>query len=562
MRQRSAFWPLKGFSQLRPLALLVILFTAFVVQLQAYNVADEKRPRLVVRIVVEQMRYEMLLRYWDRLGADGFRKLMDEGVVCRNARTGYARPDRSSGFATIATGSHPSMHGIVADQWYDRLSSQVNQAAGHSLYHGVGGKQDNGHFSPENLMTSTTGDEMKLLDGRSKVFSLGLHPVSAVLGAGKISDGAFWMDDPSANWMTNTYYMDSLPQWLNDFNDKNLEDIYMDRKWERLLPDSAYQASTCDDDDSEEGFLLLYSNEFPYNLKTLKSKSHSYKYLKYTPFGNTYTRDFALSLIANEHLGDDEHTDLINIAFSASAYVNELFGPRSMEMEDLFLRLDKDIAHLLTFLEEHFSRDEVLVVMTSDRGAGDSYAFRKDQGLSSGEFDPRQGLTLLKSYLNVVYEPGDWVSSYSNNQVYLNHGLVDQYGYDIVDFQETVARFMVKKSGVSYAVKASTLQNSTYAEGMMKIIQNNFHPARSGDVFLVLAPGIVEKPRRSGSMYSYDTHIPMIWWGNGFSKGTINSKVNLRDVAPTISYLLNTPYPEASFGKPIIPLIEKDRTGF
>ena len=562
MRKRSYILLSRVLGRIRPLALLVVLLTVSAGQLQGYPLQDEKRPRLVVRVVVEQMRYEMLLRYWDHFGADGFRKLVDEGVVCRDARIGYARPDRSSGFATIATGSYPSMHGIVADQWYERLSLQLKQAAGHSSYHGVGGKQEYGHFSPENLMTSTTSDEMKLMDVHSKVFSLALHPVSAVLGAGKMSDGAFWMDDHSANWMSNTYYMDSLPPWLNDFNAKNLEDIYMDRKWERLLPDTAYHALTSDDDDSEEGFLLLYSNQFPYDLQTLKRKSLGYKYLKYTPFGNTYTRDFALSLIENEHLGEDAHTDLINIAFSASAYVNELFGPRSMEMEDLYLRLDKEIAHLLSFLEERFSRDEVLVVMTSDRGAGDSYAFRKNQGLSSSEFDPRKGLTLLKSYLNVVYEPADWVSSYSNNQIYLNHGLVDQNGYDISDFQETVARFMVKKSGVSYAVKASTIQNSSCSEGMMKMLRNNFHPARSGDVFLVLAPGIVEKPRMSGTIYSYDTHIPMIWWGNGFSPGTINKQVHLSNVAPTISYLLNIPYPEASFGKPIIPLIERERTGF
>jgi len=548
--------------RIRPLALFAMLMTLFAFQLQAFKPEGDKKPRLVVRVVVEQMRYEMLLRYWDRFGEDGFKKLIDQGVVCRNARIAYAQPDRSSGFATLATGSYPSMHGIVADQWYDRLSSKQKQAIDHPAYRSVGGEQENGHYSPHNLMTSTTGDELKMISSRSKVYSLGLHPISAVLGAGKMANGAFWMDNPTANWMTNTYYLDSLPRWMRDFNAKNLEQIYMDRQWERLLPDSTYLASTSDENDAEEGFMLLYRNEFPYNLRTLKRKARGYKYLKYTPFGNTYTKDFALALIANEKLGEDEHTDLINIAFSASSYVNELFGPRSMEMEDLYLRLDKEIAHLLTYLEERFSKDRVLVVMTSDRGAADSYEFRKKHRLLASEFRPRQGLTLLRSYLNVVYEPAEWVMGYSHRQIYLNHGLIDQKGYDINDFQETVARFMVKKSGVSYAIKSSALQNSSYSEGMMKMVQNSFHPARSGDVFIVLAPGIVEMPNRSGSIYSYDTHIPMIWWGNGFPEGTINSEVNLRDVAPTISYLLNIPYPDASFGKPIMPLIEQERIGF
>ena len=550
------------FRRIRPLALSLLLMTVGVFPLRALQPIKDNKPRLVVRVVVEQMRYEMLLRYWDRFGEDGFRKLVDEGVACRNARIGYAQPDRSSGFATLSTGTYPSMHGIVADHWYDRLSSEQKLAIDHPLYRGLGGEQENGNYSPHNLMTSTTGDELKLINGQSKVFSLGMHPASAILGTGKMSDGAFWMDDPTANWMTNTYYMDSLPQWTSDFNAMDLEQIYMHRKWELLLPDSTYLASTTDGDDSEEGFMLLYRNEFPYNLRTLKRKARGYKYLKYTPFGNTYTKDFALALIANENLGADAHTDLINIAFSASSYVNELFGPRSMEMEDLYLRLDREIAHLLTFLEERFSKDHVLVVLTSDRGAADSYEFRNRHGLTASEFNPRQGLTLLRSYLNVVYEPDQWITGYSHRQIYLDHGLIDQNGYDINDFQETVARFMVKKSGVSYAVKSSTIQNSSYSEGMMKMVQNSFHPARSGDISLVLAPGIMEKPNRSGSIYSYDTHIPMIWWGNGFPDGTINSEVNLRDVAPTISYLLNIPYPDASFGKPIIPLIEQERTGF
>lgn len=544
------------------ISLITLMLVALIAtRVSAFNTGQEK-PRLVVRVVVEQMRYEMLLRYWDRFGDDGFKKLVDEGVVCRNAKIGYAYPQRSSGFATIATGSFPSMHGVVSDQWYDRLSSGSTQAVENPGYHGVGGESANGRYAPHHLLASTTGDEMKLMNSRSKVYSLGLHPASAVLGAGKMSDGAFWFEDETANWMTNTFYMDSLPRWVRDFNGKDLENLYMDRKWELSYPEDTYTASTADDHESEEGFMLLYRHQFPYNLKTLRRKAHGYKYLKYTPFGNTYTKDFALALITHEKLGEDEHTDLINIAFSASAYVNQLFGPRSVEMEDLYLRLDRQIAHLLTFLEENFSRDRVLFVLTSDRGAADTYPFRKEKGLAAKEFNPRQGMTLLRSYLNVVYEPDQWISGYSHRQIYLNHSLIDQKGYDIGDFQEKVSRFMVKKSGVSYALKATTIKNSSYSEGMMQMIQNSFHPARSGDVFLVLEPGITEKPDRSGSIYSYDTHVPMMWWGNGFPQGTINDEIHLRDVAPTISYLLDIPYTDASFGKPIIPLIEKEKPAF
>ena len=544
----------------RPAIILVLLSAILLAPLMGHaaNQKAPASPKLVVRIVVEQMRYEMLLRYQDVFGEDGFRRLAKEGVVCRNARVDYANGDRSAGFASLTTGTHPSLHGIISNRWFDRLTSSHTQATENNQYQGVGGQPDNGHHAPHQLMASTTGDELKLINEQSRVFSLGLHPVSAVLGAGKLSDGAFWMDDKTGNWMSNTFYMDSLPYWVNNFNSKDLENIYMNRTWSKLLPDSNYTVSTVDDNDSEEGFLLIYRKKFPYDLKSLKLKSHSYKYLKYTPFGNTYTKDFALALITNEQLGMDEHTDLLNISFSASSYVNELFGPRSMEMEDLYIRLDRQIAHLLEFLEDRFGKNEVLVVLTSERGAADSYEFRKSKGLTTQKFKPDHGLTLLQSYLNLVYEPAEWITGYSNRQIYLNHGLIDRKGYDIESFQERVARFMVKKSGVAYAVKSTTLQNSSYSEGMMKKIQNSFHPARSGDVFLVLEPGVIEVPERSGSVYSYDTHIPMMWWGNGFPAGTIHQKVNLQDVAPTISYLLDLPYPDASFGNPIIPLIEKE----
>jgi len=548
-------------SELYGMSLTLVLFvTLLMAPVRGYTAPDKvpASPRLVVRIVVEQMRYEMLLRYQDVLGEDGFKRLADEGVVCRNARLDYANGGRSAGFATLTTGTHPSLHGIISDRWFNRLTASHIPATNNTQYQGMGGRSSKAHHAPHNLMTSTTGDELKLISEQSRIYSLALHPVSAVLGAGKLSDGAFWMDDKTGNWMSNSFYLDSLPHWVSDFNDKDLEDIYMNRTWDKLLPDSSYTVGTIDDSDAEEGFLLIYQKQFPYDLRSLRLKSHSYKYLKYTPFGNTYTKDFALALIASEKLGMDEHTDLLNISFSASSYVNELFGPRSMEMEDLYIRLDRQIAHLLDFLDNRFGKDQVLVVLTSERGTADSYEFRKKKGLSTQKFNPDHGLALLQSYLNLVYEPAEWISGYSNKQIYLNHGLIDRKGYDIDRFQEKVARFMVKKSGVAYAVKSTTIQNSSYSGGMMMKIQNSYHPARSGDVFLVLEPGVIEIPERSGSIYSYDTHIPMMWWGNGFPAGVIHQGVNLRDVAPTISYLLDLPYPEASFGSPIIPLIEKD----
>jgi predicted AlkP superfamily pyrophosphatase or phosphodiesterase len=513
-----------------------------------------KRPKIIVRIVVEQMRYEMLLRYWDEFGEDGFKKLAGQGAYFTNARLNYSSTQRSSGFATLATGSYPSVHGIIGDFWYDRLSGDLVYSIRDDKSKPVGGEK--GNYSPRNLMSTTLGDELKKFDPKSKVYSVGIHPVSAIFGAGRLSDGAFWFDDKSGNWMTSTYYHDTLSSWINKFNQKNLQDIYMDRHWNKLLPDSNYTMSLPDDNDAEVGFLLLYKKSFPYNLNTLKRKSRSYKYLKYTPFGNTYTKDFALALLNEEKLGQDEHTDILNIAFSSSSFVNELFGPRSIEMEDLIVRLDKDISHLISYLTDHFDKDDFLVVLTSDRGCIDPHEYNKAHGIKTKTYKPKNGLALLRSYLNIVYKDKNWISSSVNNQLYLDHSLIDQGGFHISDFQERVSRFFVKKSGVAYAVKASTLLNTNFTKGILGKIQNSYHPKRSGDILLSLEPGTVEVPERSGSVYNYDNHIPLILFGDNIPAKTFHSEVYLKDVSPAISVLFNIPSPNASDGSKILEVLD------
>ena len=517
------------------------------------------RPKLIVRVVMEQMRYEMLLRYWDKFEEDGgFKTMINEGVHCKQANLGYAITDRSSGFATLASGTDPSGHGIISDYWYDRLSDKNVLCIEDNDYRVVGGKNgdDDYGYSPDKIFSSTLGDEMKILDERSKIYSISLNPVSAVLGNGRLSDGAYWFDDKTGHWITSSYYRDSLPGWVHNFNNKGLQDIYMSREWDKLMPDSNYTSSLPDENEAEEGFLLLYKKNFPYNLSALKNKSRSYKYLKYTPFGNTYTKDFALELMVNEQLGKDKHTDLLSLSFASSSYLTDIFGPRSVEMEDMFVRMDIQLKHLVTYLEEHIGKENVLVVLTADRGCSDPYEFRKAKNLPAKKFNPGNGITLLNSYLNIIYEEGNWIKAYANKQLYLDHGLIDQKGYDIENFQEKISRFMVKKSGVLYATKASTLNNSYFPSGIFGRMQNSFHPKRSGDIFMALEPGTAEYPESTGSVFNYDNHIPLIWYGMNLKAEKVVENVFLRDVTPTICTLLNIPLPDASNGKAVKEILD------
>ena len=523
---------------------------------------EPESPKLIIRVVVEQMRYEMLLRYWEKFDQDGgFKTLIDNGLLCKNTSLGYAITDRSSGFATLASGADPSMHGIVSDYWYDRLSDKNVLCIEDKDYEVIGGVNGRGEYgySPGRIFSTTLGDEMKTINERSKIYSVSLNPVSSVLGNGRLSDGAFWFDDKTGNWITSSYYLDSLPGWVNDFNNKGLQDLYMDRSWDKLMPDSNYTSSLPDKNDAEEGFLLIYRKHFPYDLSQLKNKSRSYKYLKYTPFGNTYTKDFALALMTNEELGMDDNTDLLNLSFASSSYLNDIFGPRSVEMEDMFLRMDKQLKHLLTYIEEKIGNENVLLVLTADRGCADSYEFRKAKRLPAKKFNPGNGITLLNSYLNIIYEEGNWIKAYANKQLYLDHGLIDQQGYSIETFQEKISRFMLKKSGVFYATKATTLKNTNFASGVLKRMQRSFHPKRSGDIFLALEPGTAEYPESTGSVFNYDNHIPLIWYGMNIVPGKSVSRMYLKDITPTISTLLNIPLPDASQGEPVKEVLDSFR---
>lgn len=535
-----------------------LLFLMLIVtgQSAAQNSFADK-PKLVVRVVVEQMRYEMLLRYWDSFEKDaGFQKLVDQGTLCTNTRLNYALTDRAPGFATLTTGANPSVHGMVSDYWYNRVSDRNVFCIDDKDYETVGAHITQKGYSPSYLLSGTLGDELKMMDPRSKVFSLSLNPVSSILGNGNVSDGAFWFEDKTGNWITSSYYIDSIPKWVRDFNDKGLQDIYMNRQWRKLVPDTNYTHSLPDDNADEEGFMLIFQNHFPYNLSHLRNKSRSFKYLKYTPFGNTYTKDFAHALILSEQLGQDRHTDLLTISFASSSYVEDIFGARSIEMEDLYIRLDRQLKHLLSFLEEKVGKDNFLLVLTADRGCNDPYGYRKLHNLPAREFKPEHGFTLMESYLDIVFERDNWIKAYVKRQLYLDHGMIDQKGYDLNKVQETVSTFMVKKAGITYALKSSTLREGGFSEGIHNKFQNSYHPKRSGDILLGLEPGSIENNGGSGSSYNYDGHIPLIWYGKGISPGKIRRTIDLRDVAPTMSLMMGIPFPEAANGKPILELMK------
>lgn len=333
----------------------------------------------------------------------------------------------------------------------------------------------------------------------------------------------------------------------------------MKRNWASMYSlSNNYKYSLPDNSNFEIGF-RNYRYTFPYDLSYLRKRSGNFKYLKYTPFGNTYTKDFAISAIVNEDLGKDDFTDFLSISFAATNYSGELFGPRSVEMEDLFLRLDKDIEHLMSFIDDEIGLENVLVYITSDRGVSDVPEYLISKKQNAGVFDGAKAVTLLNSYLSILYQNGEWVKKYYSRQLYFNQQLIDKTGVNLEEIQDKVANFMVQFKGVANALPAHVINSTNFETGINKKIQNSFNQKRSGDVIINLEPGWIEKNgyvTKSGSGYEYDTHVPLIWSGWKIKNTRIDSPTEIIDIAPTIAWILKITSPNASVGNPIYDIIE------
>lgn len=519
-----------------------------------------KPPKLIVGIVVEEMRYEMLLRYWDSFSENGFKKIINQGAFCTQTYHNYLITQNGVGQASIVTGTYPSYHGIIADSWYNRLTNQTVGCADQSTFNLINGEISMGNYNPTHIMSSTLGDEMKLaMNDSSKVISVSLNPVSSVISGGRLADYAFWFNHHDGGWITGNYYSDSLPGWVRDFNNKGFQEVYMKKNWASMYSlANNYKYSLPDNSDFEIGF-RNYRYTFPYDLSYLRNRSGNFKYLKFTPFGNTYTKDFAISTIVNEHLGEDQYTDFISVSFAATNYSGELFGPRSVEMEDLFLRLDQDIEHLINFLDDELGLENVLVYVTSDRGISDVPEYLISKKQNAGVFEGDKAIALLNSYLSILYKDGEWVKSLYSRQVYFNQQLIDQTGVDLSELQQKSADFLVQFKGVANAFPAHVLNATDFESGINQKIQNSFHQKRSGDVIINLEPGWIEKDgyvTKSGSGYEYDTHVPLIWFGWKVKSLRIDRPTEVVDIAPTLSWILKITAPNASVGKPIYEIID------
>jgi len=520
------------------------------------------KPALIVGIVVEQLRFDQLERLRDKLSDNGIKRMINEGTFFRNASFDYMLTQSAPGYSTIATGTEPSYHGITSDSWYLPLKNEFIYCTKDVSVNPVGGSYESGLHSPANLNASTFADELKTATGKkAKVYSVGIKEYTSIFSGGHAADGVFWYDNTTGTWMSSTYYMKELPAWANDFNALRYSETYLNTTWNLLRQPADYTTCLRDSNKFETGFNGL--NYFPYDVNKLsrpsgRSSTRNYAFLRETPFSDALTTDFAIKLIEKEGLGTDEVTDFLSISYSATDYIGHRFGPSSVESGDAIMRLDKNIETLLTSLNDKIGKRNILVYFTSSHGVSEIPSVMEDTRIPAGYFKQNQALQLLRSYLNAVYGEGDWVRGFTERQVYLNRTLIEDARIPIEDIQKKTARFLIQFSGVASAYPYYAFEANDFGNGHLRRIVNNFSPQRSGDVIVILNPGWVEKEGEQvtnhNSPYEYDCHVPLIWYGWTVNRSTVMRKVNMTDIAATLSSLCRVPYPNACTGEPMSEL--------
>lgn len=523
----------------------------------------QQKPKLVVGIVVDQMRYDYLVRFWDRYGDDGFKKLINNGYNCKNTHYNYMPTYTGPGHASIYSGTTPENHGIISNTWYDKVADNYTYCTLDTTMKTLGSDSKYGKMSPNKLTSTTITDELKLSTNfKGKTFGISIKDRGAILPAGHNADAAYWFEGgKTGKWISSSFYMKQLPKWVNKINETNPAKKYLDNPWETLYPLVSYKASIADDNPYEQLFKTESKPVFPHNLPALADSNYHYSLIKATPFGNTILKDFALTLIKNENLGKDEVTDFLSISFSSTDYVGHQFGPMSVEIEDTYLRLDKELAEIITYLEKNVGKEEVLIFLTADHGAVNVSQYLIDNKMPGGYFHEEQLDSSLNVFLKNEYKVDSLIKNVSNYQVFLNTELIQKNNWDLLAIENTIANYLLKQEGVAKAVTSTALKSTEFTDRILANAQRGFNQNRSGNVLFVLESGWVpfyknHKGTTHGSPYHYDTHVPLLWYGAGIKKGETDREIIIPDIAATLAQLLNIQAPSACSGKPIHDLLK------
>ena len=547
---------------MKKLFVLLLSVSALTAQSQKQS-TSLPRPKLVVGIVVDQMRWDYLYRYYDRYQPNGFKRFLKEGFSCENTYINYVPTVTAIGHSTIYTGSVPAIHGIAGNDFYIQATGKSLYCTEDSTVQTVGSSSDAGKMSPRNLLSSTITDELKLATNfRSKVIGVALKDRGAILPAGHAANAAYWFDDATGNWISSTFYMKELPSWVKQFNEKKLAEHYLKQDWNAKYPVNTYVQSSPDDNRYEGKFSGGTGTAMPVKTSQLFTPKN-YGIIRSTPYGNTITLDFARAAIENEQLGKNVVTDFLAVSCSSTDYVGHKMGVNAVETEDTYLRLDEDLARFFTYLDQKIGKGNYTVFLSADHGAAHNPNFLQDNNIPAGFWNGGQVQKDLNAMLEQGYNVKNIVSSFSNYQVHLNHRLINQNKLNEEAIRKDIVRFLRQQPTIAFVADLNNLEEAHLPEELKRRIINGYNQKRSGVITFVLEPGWYtgSSPNGTGTTHgswnAYDARIPLLWFGWGIRQGSTNKPIDMTDIAPTLAALLHIQEPNGSIGKAVEELIKK-----
>lgn len=530
--------------------LLFTLFTA---------TAQVNRPKLVVGLVIDQMRWDYLYRYSDLYSANGFKRLLGQGFSCENAMIPYVPTYTAVGHTCVYTGSVPAIAGIVGNNWFDKITGRAVYCTDDSTVTTVGSNTDAGKMSPDNLWATTITDELRLSNNfKSKVIGIALKDRGAILPAGHSANAAYWYDDKVGKWITSSYYMKSLPGWVDQFNGKDLPASYMRTDWNTLLPMSKYDQSTGDDKAYENKIKGEIGVVFPHRLSDIGVKDR-YESFKTTPFANTFTFNFAKAAIENENMGKNTVPDFLAVSISSTDYIGHSFGPNSIEIEDTYLRLDRDIADFLSYLDKRLGTGNYLFFLTADHGVAHIPAFLQDHNIPAGTFNDNAIAKEINETVETDFGIKKVVMSLQNYQLYLDIAAVEKAGKDAAVVKRSIIEMLKKKPYIIAAFATDDIENTMLPQPQKQMMVNGYNPKRSGDIQFTFKPAYFDggpKGTTHGLWNPYDSHIPLVWFGWNIKPGKTNRETYMTDIAPSIAAMLKIQMPSGCIGKVITEVVK------
>ncbi|MCB0382173.1 MAG: alkaline phosphatase family protein [Psychroserpens sp.] len=538
---------------------LFLLFSILLFTVSSQSQNDN--PKLVVGIVVDQMRYDYLTRFYDKYGEGGFKRMINEGFNCKNNHYNYIPTKTGPGHASIFTGTTPKYHGIIGNDWFDKQVLRNVNCVDDDTVQPVGTESKDGKKSPHRMLVTTFADENRLFTQmKGKTIGISLKHRGAILPAGHTANAAYWWDyehGGQGNWITSTFYTNSLPQWVNEFNASGKAKSYL-KTWNTLYDISSYEESGTDSNLYERVLKGEHDSKFPHKLDELQTQNGGFHVVANSPFGNSLVTDFTLKAIEAEQLGQDHITDVLTVSYSSTDKVGHDYGPNSVEVEDTYLRLDLELERLFNALDQMVGKGEYTVFLTSDHGAPHVPSYLKDHKIPSGLFDLNVMLNDINAYLLETYKVSDLALSRINNQIFLDHKKIEEHHIDLQELKTNVSRKLLSYQLISNVYITSAINQFPESTGYQEIMLfNGHHQKRSGDILFTFTPEVFKDTNwnRTGtdhhSGFNYDTHVPLLFFGKGIKKGQTVKRTHITDIAPTISALLGISFPNASIGEPL-----------